>query len=79
MTVLTIMTMMIRMTMVVYDFVGLDGYEPYHDPHGSDGCGVYCVSRGTVDADVSYSSENMGHDVLRGDVAEPPQECQDTV
>ena len=41
-----------------YDYVGPDDYELYHDLHGSDGCGVYCVARGVVDADVSHWSEN---------------------
>ena len=63
----------------VYGFVGPDYYELYHDLHGSDGCGIYCVARGIVDADVSYWSENRGpdvshwsdnvrHDIQRGDV-----------
>ena len=33
----------------VYGFVGPDDFELYHDLHGPDGCGVYCVSRGDVD------------------------------
>ena len=40
--------------------------------HGSDGCGEYCVSHGAVSADVSSSGENMGLEVLRGEVALPP-------
>ena len=46
-------------------------YELYHDLHGSDGCGVYCVSRRAVDANISYQNENKGHDVQRGDVILP--------
>ena len=54
----------------VYGFVG-DDYELYHDLHGSDGCGRYCVSRGAVSADVPHWSENKEHDALRGDVILP--------
>ena len=32
----------------VYGFVGPDNYELYHDLHGPDDCGIYCVSRGDV-------------------------------
>ena len=50
MTVLINTTMMIQMTMIVFlmfmaFIVGADDYELYHDPHGSDGCGIYCVAR----------------------------------
>ena len=38
----------------VYGFVRPDDYELYHDLHGSDGCGVHCVSRRAVDANISY-------------------------
>ena len=47
----------------VYGYVGPDEYEVYHDLHGADGCGVYCVSRGAVNADVSHWSENQEYDV----------------
>ena len=47
----------------VYGFVGPDDYELYHDLHGSDGCGVYCVAWGVVDADVLHWSENRGPDM----------------
>ena len=66
MTVLIITTMMIWMTdsfPSVYGFVGPDDYELYHGLHGSDGCVIYCVARGIVDADVSHWSENRGSDV----------------
>ena len=53
--------------------------ELYHDRHGPDGCGIYCVARGVVDADVSHWSENRGpvvshwsdnvrHNLQKGDV-----------
>ena len=32
----------------VYSFIEPDDYELYHDLHGPDDCGVYCVSRGDV-------------------------------
>ena len=54
----------------VYGFVGPDNYELYHDLHGPDDCGVYCVSRGDVGV-VPYWSGNEEGDVIEDDVALP--------
>ena len=46
----TILTMMIQVALISYPSVqgsvGPDDYELYHDLHGPDDSGVYCVSRG---------------------------------
>ena len=34
----------------IHDFDEPDDYELYHDLHGSDGCGEYCVSHGDINA-----------------------------
>ena len=47
----------------VYGFVGLDDLELYHDLHGSDGCGINCVSRGAVGAAMPHWSGDEGSDV----------------
>ena len=52
----------------VYVFVGTDNYELYHDLHGPDDCGVYCVSRGDV-AVVPYWSGDEEGDMYEGDLA----------
>ena len=55
----------------VYGFVGPDDYELYYDLYGSDGCGIYCVALGIVEnrwPDVSHWSDNVRHDIQKGDV-----------
>ena len=55
----------------VYGFVGSDDFELYHDLHGSDGCVVYCVSRGSVGVAVPRWCGDEGSDVYGGDVILP--------
>ena len=50
------------------DFDEPDDYELYHDLHGQDGCGVYCISRGNVGVVPYWSDEEEG-DVYEGDPA----------
>ena len=56
--------------MAVYGFVGPDNYELYHDLHGPDGCGAYCVSQGDVGVVPYWSGDEEG-DVYEGDAALP--------
>ena len=51
-------------------YVWPDNYELYHDLHGPDDCGVYCVSRGDVGVVPYWSGDEEG-DVYEGDVALP--------
>ena len=37
----------------IHDLDEPDYYELYHDLHGYEGCGEYCVSHGDANADVS--------------------------
>ena len=55
----------------IHAFDEPDDYELYHDLHGSDGCGEYCVSYGVANADVSSLEEHRGRDVIRIDVIRP--------
>ena len=55
----------------MYGFVGSDDFELYHDLHGSDGCVVYCVSRGAVGVAVPRWCGDEGSDVYGGDVILP--------
>ena len=50
----------------IHDFDEPDDYKLYHDLHGSDGCGEYCVSH-----DVSSLEEYRGRDVIRINVIRP--------
>ena len=54
----------------VYGFIGPDEHKLYHDLHGPDDCGVYCVSRGDVGV-TPYWTGVEECDVYEGDVVLP--------
>ena len=54
----------------VHGFVEPDDYELYHDLHGPDDCGVYCVSQGDAGV-MPYWTGGEECDAYEGDVALP--------
>ena len=46
----------------VYSFIDPDDYELYHDLHGSDDCGLYCISQGEAGGMSYWAGVEKGDD-----------------